>query len=92
MSYTDGNGVKLAARIPVAGRERVAKFIAAFAHHFWNGKTIDRVEVNGQPAAALTENGRVTTAVTLTASRDGILQLLWIMAPEKLRHVTGGGA
>jgi len=87
VSYTDGNGVKLAARIPVSGRERVAKFVAAFSHHFWRGKRIDWVEINGQPAAALVEGDAVTTAVTLTPSPEGILQLLWIMAPDKLRHV-----
>ena len=87
VSYTDGNGVRLAARRPVAGRTRVAKFIAAFSHHFWAGKAIDWVEINGQPAATLVEDGIVTTAVTLTPSDDGILQLLWIMAPDKLRHV-----
>lgn len=92
VSYSDGNGVKLAARIPVIGRGRVAKFVAAFASHFWTGKTIDWVEVNGQSAATLTENGEVTTMVTVTASSDGILQLLWVMSPPKLRHVAAVGA
>ena len=92
VSYTDGNGVKLAARIPVAGRSRVAKFVAAFSSHFWTGKTIDWVEVNGQPAATLSEDGIVTTVVTVTASDDGILQLLWVMSPDKLRHAVAAGA
>ena len=92
VSYSDGNGVKLAARIPVIGRGRVAKFVAAFANHFWIGKTIDWVEVNGQPAATLTEGGEVTTLVTVTTSSDGILQLLWVMSPPKLRHVVAVGA
>jgi RNA polymerase sigma-70 factor (TIGR02957 family) len=87
VSVTDGNGTKLAARIPVVGRERVAQFVAAFAHHFWTGKTIDWVHVNGQPAATLTENGVVTTMVTATTSRNGIVQLLWVMSPQKLHHV-----
>lgn len=87
VSYTDGNGVKQAARIPVIGRRRVATFVSAFAHHFWTNKAIDRVEINGQPAATLTEDGEVTTAVTVTASADGILQLLWVMSPAKLHHV-----
>jgi len=92
VSYSDGNGVKLAARIPVIGQSRVAKFVAAFSSHFWGGKTIDWVEVNGQPAVALSENGVVTTALTVTATADGISQLLWIMSPDKLRHVTTVGA
>ena len=88
VSYTDGNGVKLAARIPVIGRGRVAQFVAAFAHHFWTGKSIGWVEVNGQPAATLVENGEVTTMVTVTASDEGIEQLLWVMSPQKLGHIT----
>jgi RNA polymerase sigma-70 factor (TIGR02957 family) len=87
VSRTDGNGVKLAARIPVAGRSRVATFIAAFSSHFWIGKTIDWVVVNGQPAAALREEGVVTTVLTLTASEAGIYQLFWVMSPDKLHHV-----
>ncbi len=92
VSYTDGNGAKLAARIPVIGRARVAKFVAAFAHHFWTGKSIGWVEVNGQPAATLSERGRITTIVTLTTSGAGIEQLLWVMSPQKLGHVTPVGA
>ena len=87
VSYSDGNGVKLAARIPVIGRTRVAKFVAAFASHFWTGKSIDWVQVNGQPAATLTENGEITTVVTVTTSNEGIEQLLWMMSPPKLGHV-----
>lgn len=91
VSYSDGNGVKLAARIPVAGPARVAKFVAAFSSHFWTGKRIDWVEVNGQPAVTLSEGGIVTTALTISASPDGIQHLLWIMSPDKLHHVTAGG-
>ena len=92
VSYTDGNGVKLAARTPVSGRKRVATFVAAFAHHFWTGKSIDWVRVNGQPAATLTESGEVTTMITITTSSDGIRQILWVMSPDKLRHVSAVGA
>ncbi|GAA5199275.1 RNA polymerase sigma-70 factor [Microbacterium jejuense] len=91
VSYTDGNGVKLAARIPVAGRSRVAKFVAAFSSHFWTGKRIDWIEVNGQPAATLTEDGLVTTIVTVTAREDGIHQLLWVMSPDKLANLAQVG-
>ncbi|WP_223627162.1 RNA polymerase sigma-70 factor [Microbacterium sp. EST19A] len=86
VSYTDGNGVKLAARIPMFGRSRVAAFIAAFSSHFWTGKSIGWVEVNGQPAATLVADGEVRTLVTLTTGPDGIEQVLWVMAPDKLGH------
>lgn len=87
VSYTDGNGAKLAARIPVVGRRRVATFVAAFAGHFWTGKRIDWMSVNGQPAATLEEDGRITTLVTATTSSAGILQLLWVMSPAKLERL-----
>jgi len=87
VSYSDGNGVKLAARIPVRGRSRVAKFIGAFSSHFWAGKSVGWVELNGQPAVTLSENGLVTTAFTVTASEDGIEQLMWLMNPAKLVSV-----
>lgn len=92
VSYTDGNGHKLAARIPVIGPTRVAKFVAAFADHFWTGKVLGWVQINGQPAATLTEGGVITTVVTATASPDGIRQLLWVMSPQKLGHVAAVGA
>ncbi|UUT36035.1 sigma factor-like helix-turn-helix DNA-binding protein [Microbacterium elymi] len=91
VSYTDGNGVKLAARIPVRGRARVAKFVAAFSSHFWKAKRIDWVTVNGLPGAALVQDGVVTTMLTVHVGVDGIHQLLWIMSPDKLRHVTATG-
>ncbi|TXN28326.1 RNA polymerase sigma-70 factor [Lacisediminihabitans profunda] len=92
VSYSDGNGVRFAARIPVHGRSRVAKFIAAFSTHFWTGKTIDWVELNGQQAVTLTEDGTVTTALTMTVGDDGIQQLMWIMNPDKLGHVASARA
>jgi len=88
VSYTDGNGVKLAARIPVRGRSRVAKFVAAFSSHFWRGKSIEWVTVNGLPAAALVQDGAVTTVLTAHVGETGIRQLLWIMSPDKLQHAT----
>ena len=87
VSYSDGDGVKLAARIPILGRTRVAKFIAAFSSHFWEGKTIGWVELNGQQAVTLTENGEITTALAMTTGPDGIEQLLWMMNPSKLTLV-----
>ncbi|UJP08708.1 RNA polymerase sigma-70 factor [Microbacterium sp. KUDC0406] len=92
VSYSDGNGARLAARIPVIGRSRVAKFVAAFASHFWTGKKIEWVHVNGQSAATLEEEGRITTLVTATTSSEGILQLLWVMSPEKLSRLNAVGA
>lgn len=87
VSYTDGNGIRLAARTPVHGRSRVARFVAAFPHHFWTGKQASWVQINGQNAVALTEDGAVTAVITISATEDGIRQLQWMMSPDKLGHV-----
>lgn len=92
VSYSDGNGVKLAARIPVSGGSRVAKFVAAFSSHFWTGKTIGWTELNGQHAVTLTENDVVTTALTVTTGVDGISQVMWFMSPDKLANLSAGAS
>ena len=88
VSYTDGNGVALAARIPVIGRSRVAKFIAAFSSHFWTGATIDWLETNGQAAARLSRDGVAYAVVTLEATEAGVDRLLWFMSPSKLSSLS----
>src|SRR5262244_1664999 len=47
-SYSDGGGLVRGARIPVFGRQRVAKFIASLASDFWTGVTLKWAAVNGQ--------------------------------------------
>jgi len=74
----------------LVGATRVATFVAAFSSHFWTGKSIAWVELNGRPTVTLSESGVVTTALTLTASEGGIRRLLWIMSPAKLQHITIG--
>ncbi|UFS59436.1 RNA polymerase sigma-70 factor [Subtercola endophyticus] len=88
VSYSDGGGVKLAARIPIIGRSRVAKFVAAFSSHFWTGVDLRWVEANGRPSVELSRDGVPFTIVTATTSADGIDQLLWLMNPAKLRPMT----
>lgn len=83
VSYSDGGGIVRAARVPVSGRERVAKFIAA-ASHFWKGVTLAWVEINGQPALLVSRDGIPVALTTIDASAQGINQIMWIMRPSKL--------
>jgi RNA polymerase sigma-70 factor (ECF subfamily) len=46
VSYSDDEGLVREARVPVSGRNRVAKFIAAVAAHFCRGVTLRSVEIN----------------------------------------------
>jgi RNA polymerase sigma-70 factor (TIGR02957 family) len=83
VSYSDGGGIVRAARVPVSGRERVAKFIAA-ASHFWKGVTLSWVESNGQAALLVWRDGVPVALTTIDASAQGIDQIMWIMRPSKL--------
>jgi RNA polymerase sigma-70 factor (TIGR02957 family) len=88
VSYSDGGGIVRAARIPIAGRERVAKFIAAFASHFWAGVTLTWIQTNGQSSVLISRDGAVVTLATIDASAHGIEQILWMMRPSKLSAIS----
>jgi RNA polymerase sigma-70 factor (ECF subfamily) len=89
VSYSDGGGiVRTAARVPVSGRERVAKFIAAFASHFWTGMTLTWVQTNGQASVLMSRDGVPVALATIDASAEGIDQIMWIMRPSKLAAIS----
>jgi len=87
VSVTDGGGVAGAARIRVAGRPRVARFVAAFATKFWAGTTLTWVEANGQPAVLVTRDDGVVALLAVDASDEGIAGLRWTMSPAKLAGI-----
>lgn len=87
VSYSDGGGMVRAARRPVVGRERVARFVAAVSSHHWTGVTVERIDVNGQGAALVSRAGSAVGLTTITASTQGIVQLMWMMRPSKLTGV-----
>ncbi|MCU1323405.1 MAG: polymerase, sigma-24 subunit, subfamily [Acidobacteriaceae bacterium] len=92
VSYSDGGGVARAARTPVIGRERVAKFISAFASHFWLDTTLQWIETNNQASVLIARHGTVVAVATIDASAQGIHQILWMMNPSKLVPLTVSSA
>lgn len=88
VSYSDGGGMVRAARIPVSGRQRVAKFIASVAAHFYDGVTLSQVEVNGQSALLMFRHGTPVALATVDACEGGIHQIMWIMRPSKLASLS----
>ncbi|WP_431927007.1 sigma factor-like helix-turn-helix DNA-binding protein, partial [Nonomuraea jabiensis] len=88
ISYSDGGGAVRASRFPVAGAERVAKYVRAFASRFWAGVEVAWASTNGQTSALLSRDGQVFTVLTVNASDEGIDQVLWMMNPAKLTAVS----
>jgi len=88
VSYTDGNGMRGAARKPVHGRSVVAKFLTAFAPRFWPGTAVTWIEANGQLSVLISRDDDVVALLTVTATAKGIDQLMWVMSPDKLRLIS----
>jgi RNA polymerase sigma-70 factor (ECF subfamily) len=91
-SYSDGGGaVRDASRIPVFGRTRVAKYVAAFATRFWSGVRVDWVDANGGPSVLISRNGSVVAWLTVSGTADGIERIYWVLNPEKLQRIAAAG-
>ncbi len=90
VSTSDGGGIGRAARVPVVGRERVAKFIATAAH-FWQGVTLAWFETNGQAAVLVSRDSVPVAITTIDASAQGIDQIMWFLRPSKLAGISKSG-
>ena len=88
VSYTDGNGMRGASRIPVRGRQTVAKFLRAFSPNFWPGTSRTWIEANGRPAVLISRDDLVVAVLAVSASDDGIDRLMWVLSPDKLGGVS----
>ncbi|WP_046498960.1 RNA polymerase sigma-70 factor [Streptomyces odonnellii] len=88
VSYSDGGGVRGASQVPVVGRPRVTKYLAAFAPLFWPETDIRWVEANGEPAVLVSAGGSAggdaVALLCVDASADGIDRIMWVMNPSKL--------
>ncbi|MEU8691359.1 RNA polymerase sigma-70 factor [Streptomyces sp. NPDC048665] len=84
VSYSDGGGVRGASKIPVVGRPRVARYLAAFAPRFWPQANVRWVEANGRPAVLVSTDGNAVALLSVEASARGIERLMWMMNPTKL--------
>jgi RNA polymerase sigma-70 factor (ECF subfamily) len=87
-SLSDGNGAARVARRPVVGGTRVARFLTRFSTWFWDGIDVRWVTTNGQTSAVLRRDGDPVAVLTVSASTEGIDQVLWMMNPEKITAVS----
>jgi len=88
VSITDGGGIVGAARVPVLGRERVAKFITGFPSRFWENATFSWIQVNGQSSVLIMRDGVIIALAVVDASPQGIGQIMWVMNPAKLAAIS----
>jgi len=82
---SDGGGVMKAALRPIAGADKVARFLAAVRPDV--GLGIEWAQVNGGPGVLLKVGGVLDSVVTYVV-RDGLVQeIYFVRNPEKLGHL-----
>ena len=89
VAYSDGGGKVAAARRPVEGRERVAKFLIGISRPERRPESavVERVDVNGRPGVRVAADGTPLGVVSLDVADDGVRAVRIVVNPEKLRHL-----
>jgi RNA polymerase sigma-70 factor (ECF subfamily) len=87
--WADGGGkAEGAARRPIRGPTRVARFIVAAARHrFPAGGVIRRTRINGQPGVIVYAGGRPLVAVIYDVRGDRIHTIYSVSNPDKLQKL-----
>jgi len=87
VSIADGGGVVTAARVPLFGRERVARALTAIAAKLWTDVTFAVIPVNGTPSIIIRSEGGLFAVVDIEAGEQGISEMRWVMNPAKLASI-----
>jgi len=86
---SDGGGQVRALRKPIAGRDRVRRFLTGLVQRgFLVGPGVRPAVVNGQPGALILHgDGRPRGVVAIGVGDDGIVDLSFVVNPDKLARV-----
>jgi RNA polymerase sigma-70 factor (ECF subfamily) len=86
VAVPDGGGVVAAARVPVVGAERVARFLATIATR---GAEVEAQPawINGSLGCRVGLGGELGAAVSLTVADGRITHIYAIANPHKLSHL-----
>ncbi|MFD4255783.1 RNA polymerase sigma factor SigJ [Amycolatopsis thermoflava] len=90
VSWADGGGKVTAARRPILGRDRVARYVAGL-HRDPRAADIELSvrSINGSPGLALHLHGELFGIVLLEPGADGVLALHTVVNPDKLAYAAG---
>ncbi|THV18763.1 sigma-70 family RNA polymerase sigma factor [Nocardioides caeni] len=84
---SDGGGVVSAARKPVRGADRVARFVLGTLAKAEAGAEVEILLVNGAPAIGIREGGALTSLTVLTVVGDRAARVDILREPAKLAVV-----
>ena len=89
VSTADGGGKVVAARNPVVGRERVARYLIGTLQQFGGGIEPSLAEVNGGPALVAVGPEGLVAIGFVELGPDGVTDLRFVMNPDKLTYALG---
>lgn len=81
---SDGGAAVKAARRPILGRDRVARFLLYLLPRLAARLQVERVTINGGPGFVLRHPAGIHLAGTIEADGDRIAAIHWVLNPEKL--------
>lgn len=87
--WSDGGGIVAAARRPIRGADRVARFLVGVIAGVPAGSALERRSVNGHPGAVVAVGGRVIAVVGLDVLGDAVVGVRLVVNPAKLGAVAG---
>ncbi len=81
---SDGGGQVTAARRPVVGADRVARFLLGIAEQPAPAGELVQLLVNGAPGLALVQSEQLLAVAALTVERGRVRRVDLILAPDKI--------
>ncbi|BDT94521.1 RNA polymerase sigma24 factor [Nocardia sputorum] len=87
VAISDGGGIKQATPRPVAGADKVARFIVGGLTKNDVALTVEPTTVNGSPALALHMDGELDGVLAMRVEDTRITGIYYVRNPQKLTHV-----
>lgn len=86
---SDGGATRRAARRPIVGSRRVARFLITTTRKVYDRAGVELATINGCPGMVVSVDGEVDVVASFELDDDGRVAGIWMMRnPEKLGHLT----
>lgn len=85
VAWSDGGGVVAAARRPVSGADRVARFIGSLMEKWQRSGEVRWTRVNGRPGLIVVVGGKPWAVVSLDVGPERVRAVYLVLNPDKVR-------
>jgi RNA polymerase sigma-70 factor (TIGR02957 family) len=85
---TDGGGIRQAALRPIAGAEKLVRFVTGGIRKTGVALAADPTVINGNPALLLSVDGQIEGVLAMRVEQARVTGIYYICNPEKLSRVT----